>query len=52
MIDDQRVREIGTLIVVCMLGAFALSAIFFIITLSSSRATTGSQSDTATSTDR
>jgi hypothetical protein len=52
MMDDQEVHEIGTLIVVCMLGAFVVSAILFVITLSGSRASIGSNSDTATSTDR
>jgi len=50
--DDQSVREVSTLIIVCMLGAFALSAILFIITLSGSHTSISSNSDTATSTDR
>jgi hypothetical protein len=52
MIDDQRVWEIINLIGVCVLGAFALAAILFILTLSVSRAPTESNSETATSTVR
>jgi hypothetical protein len=53
MIDEQSVREIITLIGLCVFGAFALSAIIFIIiTLSASRPSTGSNPETATSTDR
>jgi hypothetical protein len=52
MIDEQRVREIITLIGLCVFGSFALAAIIFIITLSASRPSIGSNSETATSTVR
>jgi hypothetical protein len=49
MIDEQRVREIIVLIGVCVLGAFVLSAIVFIITLSEPQSSPAPNSD-ATST--
>jgi hypothetical protein len=52
MIDDQRVWEIITLLGLCVLGAFVLAAIVFIITLSSARVSTGANPELATSTVR
>jgi hypothetical protein len=50
MIDEQEVREVSSLIGICVFGAFALSAIVIILGLAGERTSPPTQTTNATST--